>query len=184
MKKISNYFRVIALLAVMPLFLHAQKTARLRINPTNWYVGMKGPNVQLLIYGNNVGKNRMGLKKYEGVNITRVSTVENPNYVFIDLVISPDTKAGNLHFDINHDNKVTSFDYKLANRTAKPRAVTPTDFIYLLMPDRFSNGDSTNDKFADMADPTHDRNNSWKRHGGDLLCVTAHKQETYSQIEL
>jgi glycosidase len=174
MKKISNYYRIAVLLAVMPLLLHAQEPVGLKINPTNWYVGMKSPNVQLLVYGDKVGNGRVKLKEYEGVKITRISTVENPNYVFIDLVISPNAKAGNLHFDINHDGKTTSFDYELANRTAKPQTVTPADFIYLLMPDRFSNGDSTNDKFADMADPTHDRNNPWKRHGGDLQGITNH----------
>ncbi|MFT6479899.1 MAG: hypothetical protein ACJAVP_003056, partial [Spirosomataceae bacterium] len=174
MKKISNHFRIAVLLAVMPLLLHAQETTELKINPTNWYVGMKNPNIQLLVYGDKVGNGRVKLKEYGGVKITRISTVENPNYVFIDLVISPNAKAGNLHLDINHDGKTTSFDYELANRTAKPQAVTPADFIYLLMPDRFSSGDPTNDKFADMADSTHDRNNPWKRHGGDLQGITNH----------
>ncbi|MFB0947671.1 MAG: cyclomaltodextrinase N-terminal domain-containing protein, partial [Spirosomataceae bacterium] len=93
MKKISNHFRIAVLLAVMPLLLHAQETTELKINPTNWYVGMKNPNIQLLVYGDKVGNGRVKLKEYGGVKITRISTVENPNYVFIDLVISPNAKA-------------------------------------------------------------------------------------------
>jgi hypothetical protein len=175
MEKISNNFRATALLTVIPLFLHAQKITNLKINPTSWYISMENPNTQLLVYGEKVRKDRIELKKNEGVNITRVSTVGNLSYAFIDLVISPDAKARDLHFVVNHDSKITNFDYELANKTAKPQAVTPTGFIYLPVPNRFSNGDSTNDKFTDMADQTHDQNNLWKRHNRGLLCVTAHR---------
>lgn len=174
MKKITNYFSIIAFIAIMPLILNAQEVNSLRINPTNWYVGMKNPNVQLLVYGENIGNGRVKLQEYKGVSITSVSTVENPNYVFIDLVISPETKAGTLQFEVNNAGKITKFDYQLLNRTAKPQAITSADFIYLVLPDRFANGNSANDKFADMADPNHDRNNPWKRHGGDLEGITNH----------
>jgi glycosidase len=148
----------------------AQKADITRINPTNWFVGMKNPNVQLMIYGKNLKTSNVILKPYVGVKLKKVHAVENPNYLFVDLEISKNTKPGNLKFTCNG----TSFDYQLKSKSANPRGLSQADFIYLLMPDRFANGDTSNDKFVDMADPNHDRKNPFLRHGGDLNGVAEH----------
>lgn len=164
---------LLSIIVLFPAVSFAQKD--LRINPTNWYVGMKNPNVQLLIYGDQVGKNHVKLKPHEGVTIQSISTVGNPNYIFVNLHIAPDTKAGILNFELTGSKSSMAFTYELRERSeSKPKAVTQSDFIYLIMPDRFSNGDYANDKFTDMADPNHDRANPWKRHGGDLQGVIDH----------
>ncbi len=149
---------------------HAQKAEITKVNPTNWFVGMKNPKVQLMIYGKNLKANNVILKSYAGVKLKKVHTVENPNYLFVDLEISKNTKTGNLKFTCNG----ASFDFQLKSKSANPRGLSQEDFIYLLMPDRFANGNPANDKFADMADPNHDRNNPFFRHGGDLQGVTQH----------
>jgi neopullulanase len=148
----------------------AQKADIARVNPTNWFVGMKNPNVQLMVYGKNLKANNVILKPYVGVKLKKVHTVENPNYLFLDLEISKNTKPGNLKFTCNG----TTFDYQLKSKSGNPRGLSQSDFIYLLMPDRFANGDPSNDKFADMADPNHDRKNPFLRHGGDLKGVSEH----------
>ena len=152
------------------LGLNAQKIVINKINPTNWFVGMQNQNVQLLVYGSDLSKAKIKLNNYEGVKLEKVQFVENPNYVFIDLEISKTTKPGILELVFGQ----TKINYELKSKSAKPLGLNHADFIYLLMPDRFSNGDETNDKFEDMADPNHDRNNPFLRHGGDLQGVTNH----------
>jgi glycosidase len=150
--------------------VQAQKAEISKMNPTNWYVGMKNPNLQVLIYGKNLQSNKLSLKPYLGVKLKKIHTVENPNYLFVDLEIAKNTKPGKLQFSCNG----TSFSYELKAKSANARGLSQADFIYLLMPDRFANGNASNDKFEDMADTNHDRKNPFFRHGGDLQGVTQH----------
>ncbi|HLO44047.1 MAG TPA: glycoside hydrolase family 13 protein [Leadbetterella sp.] len=171
MKKcLTNLYYLGILLLCCVFTVQAQKAEITKVNPTNWFVGMKNPNLQILIYGKNLQSNKLTLKPYAGVKLKKVHTVENPNYLFVDLEIAKNTKAGNLQFSCNG----TSFSYELKAKSAQPRGLSQADFIYLLMPDRFANGDYSNDKFAEMADPNHDRKNPFFRHGGDLQGVTQH----------
>jgi glycosidase len=150
--------------------VQAQKAEISKMNPTNWYVGMKNPNLQVLIYGKNLQSNKLSLKPYLGVKLKKIHTVENPNYLFVDLEIAKNTKPGKLQFSCNG----IIFSYELKAKSANPRGLSQADFIYLLMPDRFANGNASNDKFEDMADTNHDRKNPFFRHGGDLQGVTQH----------
>ena len=152
----------------------AQKPDIQRINPTNWWVGMKNPNLQILLYGNNIASHKISLKAYAGVKIKQIHKVENPNYVFVDLEISQLAKAGTIELTLGGGAETNKILYELKTRNAKPEAVTQADVVYLLMPDRFSNGDESNDKFADMIDSSSDRQSPWLRHGGDLQGVTNH----------
>ncbi|MCP9756918.1 alpha-amylase [Lacihabitans sp. CCS-44] len=168
--KLPNLYYLGIILVFCVFTSQAQKADIARVNPTNWFVGMKNPNLQLMIYGKNLKANNVILKPYVGVKLKKVHTVENPNYLFVDLEISKSTKPGNLKFTCNG----TTFDFQLKSKSANPKGLNQADFIYLLMPDRFANGDPSNDKFADMADPNHDRKNPFLRHGGDLKGVTEH----------
>lgn len=157
-----------------------------RVDPTNWYVGMKNPNVQLLVYGTDLKGSKVSIN-YAGVTLQQVHEVENPNYLFVDLAIGADAKAGKFDIELSKnvsstDKKgktttqavTTKFPYELRNRDQKPQLINSKDFIYLILPDRFANGDPSNDKFSDMADPASDRKNPYLRHGGDLQGVTDH----------
>lgn len=168
--KLPNLYYLGIILVFCVFTSQAQKADIERVNPTNWFVGMKNPNVQLMIYGKNLKANNVILKPYTGVKLKKIHKVENPNYLFLDLEISKNTKPGYLKFTCNG----TSFDFQLKSKSVNPRGLSQADFIYLLMPDRFANGDPSNDKFADMADPNHDRKNPFFRHGGDLQGVTEH----------
>src|SRR4030095_14091885 len=106
--------------------------------------------------------------------------VENVNYVFLDLSIGPDAKPGKLEFKCSTSegpNYIINFEIKprrKGNGTAFAQGVTSKDLVYLLMPDRFSNGDLTNDRIAGMRDQTLNRDSIYHRHGGDLQGVTNH----------
>ncbi len=160
---------LIVLVSIMPPTL-AQNAQIQRINPTNWWVGMKNPTVQLLVYGPNAGTLTYTVN-YAGVKLVKAHTVENPNYVFLDLIIAPTAKAGTVQLVGKRGSQILTQPFNLKARDGSPKGqgVTAADFIYLAMPDRFANGDPTNDKFADMADPNADRANPFYRHGGDLM---------------
>lgn len=140
-----------------------------RVDPTNWWVGMKNPALQLLIHGENLASYAVSLSKYKGVKLIKAHAVENSNYLFLDLLISSKAKAGKLTFVFTRDGERFEQSYELRERKELGQIpIHSGDFIYLILPDRFSNGDPSNDRFPDMADTESDRSNPWLRHGGDL----------------
>jgi hypothetical protein len=153
--------------------------SNVEVYPTNWWVGMKWNKVQIMIHGKDIS-NGEGVKllPYAGVTLLSVEKTDNPNYLFLNISISPSAKPGTVQISIRkHPYYV--IDYKLEaqrknNGNAYAQGVTAADLIYLIMPDRFSNGDPSNDKFADMNDTSSDRNNPFLRHGGDLQGITNH----------
>ncbi len=171
---------------ILSFSLTAQTPSIQRVNPTNWYVGMKNPKLQLLVYGKNINDCSVKIN-YPGVTVEKINKVENPNYLFLDLNIAPTTQPGQMDIElsktiqipkgkkkvIDQIVKITQ-PYQLMARTQKPQTIDSKDFIYLILPDRFSNGDPSNDKFADMADPESDRTKPFIRHGGDLLGIQNH----------
>ena len=163
----------------------AQTPSIQRIDPTNWWVGMKNPELQLLVYGKNLKGSDLKIN-YPGVTIRQVYEVENANYLFVDLYISPEVKAGKFEIElsksvsvqrgkktVNETVRITQ-TYELKVRDKHPQEINSQDFIYLILPDRFSNADPTNDKFADLADPESNRDNPFLRHGGDLPGIQNH----------
>ncbi|MBG8553848.1 glycoside hydrolase family 13 protein [Hymenobacter guriensis] len=163
------FFRLLLAVLLLPLWAAAQAPAITRVNPTSWFVGMKNPNVQLLVYGPNAGTLTYTIT-YPGVKLTKASTVENPNYAFLDLTIAATAKPGKVSIVGKKGTQTVTRTWELLprNPAAKGQGVTQADFIYLAMPDRFANGDPSNDKVATMADPNADRANPFYRHGGDL----------------
>ncbi|UFH54351.1 glycoside hydrolase family 13 protein [Spirosoma sp. KNUC1025] len=168
MKK--NTFSILMAVLMAWRFALAQPAQIQRVNPTNWWVGMKNPNLQLLVYGPNAGTLAYTVN-YPGVKLVKTHTVENPNYAFLDLLISATAKPGTVRITGKRGSQTLTqpFDLKARDGLPKGQGVTSADFIYLAMPDRFANGDTGNDKFADMADPNADRANPFYRHGGDLV---------------
>lgn len=158
-----------------------------RVEPLNWWVGMKNPNLQLLVHGKNIADADVVID-HPRVSLSQVIKVENPNYLFLDLVISPDARAGTFKIKLTANQSTgkgrrtamrrvtTEIPYELKARAdfVKAQGVDQSDLIYLVLPDRFANADSTNDKFADMADTQSDRNNPFLRHGGDLQGIINH----------
>ena len=164
------------------LFTFAQ-TTNYKCYPTHWWTGMKWNKLQLMVHGDKIADNfpmiKMGPKGMslaKGVTLVKINLVENPNYVFLDLVIDPTAKPGKFSFPFV---KNMNLEYELkprrtGNGTAYAQGVTSKDFIYLIMPDRFSNGDESNDKVAGMRDQSLNRDTVFNRHGGDLKGVQNH----------
>ena len=155
--------------------LFAQKVER--IEPMFWYAGMHNPKLQLLVHGENIAASTISLT-YPGVKLVKVNKVENPNYLFLDLELSSTVKAGT--FPVNFTvkgKKIFSYQYELKNRNKNAdriQGVTQKDFIYLLMPDRFSNGDKSNDVVKGLAETALNRDSMYYRHGGDIQGLINH----------
>ena len=149
--------------------------------PTHWWVGMNNPELQLIIHRQNVAHETVTLMKYKGVKVVRQHKMESPNYLLLDLEISKKAKPGKLEFKITNLQSPEAVSYKTFQYELKSRStengktrvlgVNSSDFVYLLMPDRFSNGDPSNDRFTDLRDTDLDRNDKYARHGGDCKGV-------------
>lgn len=150
------------------------------VYPTHWWVGMKNHNLQLMLHQKNISTQTFVLQPYNGVKLLQVHKVESPNYVFIDLIISSTAKPGKLNFKIftsAAQSNTISFELKprrKGNGTAYAQGVRSQDFIYLIMPDRFANGDYNNDKIPGYKDQSLNRDSMYDRHGGDIQGVIDH----------
>lgn len=152
----------------------AQESYQLeRLEPGNWWVGMKNPNLQLLAYGPNIADLNPSID-YPGVQVSAVHKVENPNYLFIDLHIDDNAQAG--RFDIifkQADKNVITQPYQLLAResgSANRQGFDNSDVLYLITPDRFANGNPKNDQVASLKESPN-RENPGGRHGGDIAGV-------------
>jgi glycosidase len=148
------------------------------VNPSNWWVNMKETKLQVIIHGDNISDTKPELN-YPGVTLLQSIHVENPNYLFLYLDIAPETKAGS--FDINFTKNgevVESFEYKLKNRLHENGkgfiGFDHSDTIYLIQPDRYSNGSHKNDSIDGMNEVGVDRAEPYARHGGDLRGIIDH----------
>ncbi len=147
-----------------------------RVEPAFWWAGMKNKNLQLLIYGKEISNAKPTLD-YEGVNISKVVSVENPNYLFIYLHIGDEAKPGHFDIEFKLKNKVyAAYKYELkarASNSASRQGFSPSDVLYLITPDRFVNGDPDNDDLPGMEEIA-DRANNGGRHGGDIKGIHDH----------
>lgn len=153
--------------------------------PTHWWTGMQWNKVQLMIYSNSdrtawTDKSIITIN-YPGVKIKKIQRVENVKYLFLDLEITPGAKPGKVKIDIGliQNKDFFSIDFELKSRRTGngkdfAKGVTSKDFIYLIMPDRFSNGDESNDKVPGMRDQSLNRDTVFNRHGGDLKGIQNH----------
>ena len=140
-----------------------------RLEPTFWWTDMKNPTLQLMLNGNEIANAEFKID-YQGVTIERKQLTDNPNFVFLYLKIDKNTKAGKFSISVLKGKKKQILTYELKTRiqnSAERESFTEADAVYLLMPDRFVNGNSTNDSVAGFSQAVN-RAVSGARHGGDL----------------
>ncbi|MBK6350881.1 MAG: glycoside hydrolase family 13 protein [Proteobacteria bacterium] len=147
-----------------------------RVEPASWWVGMKDDRLQLLVHGTRIADLEPAVQ-YTGVVLDSVERVANPNYLFVNLQISPATRPGSFHISFRKGGKtVASHRYTLNARepdSAVRQGFGPQDVIYLITPDRFANGNPGNDYVKGMPDPLN-RAAPLGRHGGDLAGIARH----------
>lgn len=152
-----------------------------KLYPTNWYTQMKWNKVQILVRGEYEGfKNeKVSLIPFAGVSLDKVSQFENGKYIALDVTVSATAKPGDVIFEFKDGGKAHAVKWTLKSRRegrskSFAQGVYSSDFIYFLMPDRFSNGDVSNDQVAGMRDQSLNRDSIYHRHGGDMQGVIDH----------
>lgn len=147
-----------------------------KLYPTNWWAGMNHNKVQVLVRADE--RNIQDIKvsiDYPGITLKKVHQFENPHYLALDIFISPAAKPGVVK--INFGGDLVNWPLQArreGNGTKYANGATAADLMYLIMPDRFSNGDPTNDRIKGMKDQTLRRDTVFNRHGGDLKGVQNH----------
>ncbi len=152
-----------------------------RIEPASWWVGMKSTQLQLMVHGTGIAAFRPELH-YPGVRIDTVNAVDNRNYLFVNLTISPTARPGTLELKFRQggprqDAQVLHYSYPLLARkagSANRAGFTNADVILNLMPDRFANGNPANDNVIGFADTLNRASNEAGRHGGDIQGIIDH----------
>ena len=161
---------------LLALFASSTLSAdNLRIEPTFWWSGMKNPELQLMVYGKDIA-GYLPSVKYPGVQLKSSVALESPNYLLIYLDVE-NAKPG--RFDITFTKDKKSFNYSYELKARKPNAdrikgFDSSDVLYLIMPDRFANGDPSNDQIPMRTAYKVDRNSPNARHGGDLAGIEQH----------
>lgn len=146
-----------------------------RIDPTDWYVGMKDASLQLMFYGNNL-QGASVTTDYEGVSVDSVVSLPNTHYLLAYLNLR-DAKPGMMTLKLTKGKTAKNVKYELKQREMsgdKRMGFTNADVLYMLMPDRFANGDTKNDQIKGMNKYVCDRTKPSLRHGGDLEGIRKH----------
>lgn len=144
-----------------------------RVEPPNWWVDMQNTHLEVMLYEKGVAAYTEASTAYAGVTVEYVKRQANPNYLFVGLNIAPGTQPGSLQLTLaSRDRAQKSIRYELLPHPRKDWAgrqqLGQQDLIYLIMPDRFANGDPANDVVKGMNEELLNRQKFFFRHGGDL----------------
>jgi len=138
-----------------------------RIEPPFWYEDMRHSNLQILFYGKNIAQNKVTVSG--GITITEILKTENPNYLFVT-INTENCKPQDLVFSFKNGKKIFTEIYSIKKRKENSKfrkSFDSSDMVYLIMPDRFANGDANNDSTTNTTEKA-DRENPGGRHGGDI----------------
>ncbi|WP_353170109.1 glycoside hydrolase family 13 protein [Flavobacterium sp.] len=138
-----------------------------KVEPPFWYENMTNNQVQIMFYGKNIAQNTVTVSN--GVVITQVQKTENPNYVFVSIDLK-NASAQELIFTFKNGKKSFNQSYSIKKRKENSRnrkSFDSSDMMYLIMPDRFANGNEKNDSDSNLQEKAN-RNNPGGRHGGDI----------------
>ncbi len=150
----------------------SQKLPELKIEPPFWYANMPTEKLQISLYGEDISSWRASINA-PGITLVNQLTGDSPNYLFLNLEISPDVTPGNFDLSLKKKKKTLPVQFELKERSAsdnRNQGFTSEDVIYLLMPDRFANGNPDNDTIEGMLEPAR-RDDPSGRHGGDIQGV-------------
>ena len=90
-----------------------------RLEPACWWVGMKNPELQIMVYGKNIASSQVHID-YPGVRIKEIVGVENPNYLFLYLDVSKDASPGTMKliFQKGKEKQIRTFELKERSKKA------------------------------------------------------------------
>lgn len=144
-----------------------------KIEPAFWFTSMKNPQLQLMVYGDKISSSKVNVS-YPGVRLKKVVKADSPNYVFVYLNVSKNARPGHikLNFCDEKECKVVYYELKKRSQNSPSRkGFDSSDVVYLIMVDRFSNGNEKNDNISWMQPYKTDRKLPDSRHGGDIAGI-------------
>lgn len=146
-----------------------------KVAPSFWWAGMKNPELQILLYGEDLALSDVSVSG-EGIYLKETVRQDNPNYLLLYLDLS-EAKAQTFQILLKNGKKKLQIPYELKSRVRRGEDVkgfTSEDVLYLIMPDRFANGNPENDVIDGMREKKMDRADSFARHGGDIQGISNH----------
>jgi len=168
--------KALSLLGALMLSLSSQAVNVNKIDPPFWYVGMQDHVLQLMVYGQDIADATVSID-YPGVSLSSIVKLESKNYLLIYLTLNENVKPGKMPITFTQGKKKLTQEYELKARSKKGEehiGFNNSDVLYLLMPDRFANGNPDNDQIEGMIEYTVDRSKPSNRHGGDLKGIQDH----------
>ena len=168
----KNLLLILIICLLLPSFLSAKG---ITVEPAFWWSGMKNPELQLMVYGENIASFRPSVS-YPGVKLKSSVALESPNYLLVYLDVE-NAQPGSFDITFTKDKKQIKMPYELKARkkdACKIKGFDSSDVLYLIMPDRFANGDPSNDNLVMKTTYKTDRNDPSARHGGDLAGIEKH----------
>lgn len=146
------------------------------VEPPTWWTGMK-TDLQLMVRGEGISGYDISVAGGKGVYVKAVHKADSPNYLFADIEISDKAAAGTYYLVFSNNGKAAfKYPYEIASRnegSATRTSFGTSDMVYLIMPDRFANGDPSNDSTEDTTEKA-DREAYFGRHGGDIQGIIDH----------
>jgi glycosidase len=146
-----------------------------KVAPSFWWAGMKNPELQILLYGEELALSDVSVSG-EGIYLKETVRQDNPNYLLLYFDLS-EAKAQTFQILLKSGKKERQIPYELKSRVRRGEDVkgfTSEDVLYLIMPDRFANGCPENDVIDGMREKTVNRADGFARHGGDLQGISNH----------
>lgn len=146
-----------------------------KVAPSFWWAGMKNPKLQILLYGEDLALSDVSVSG-EGIYLKETVRQDNPNYLLLYLDLS-EAKAQTFQILLKYGKKKLQIPYELKSRVRRGEDVkgfTSEDVLYLIMPDRFANGNPENDVVDGMREKKIDRADAFARHGGDIQGISNH----------
>lgn len=144
-----------------------------KIEPPSWWTNSTVNPVRVLLTGKNLKNAKITSNNSSALTVAAANSSENGEYLFFDLNIKPDAKAGKYKIGLTNGGATTDFEFEIfakSTQTGRNQGYTPDDVIYFLIPDRFADGDTTNNDPA-KSKGLYDRKFGRHYHGGDLQGV-------------
>ena len=146
-----------------------------RVEPTDWYVGMKDPSLQLMVYGEGIREAQVSTD-YPGVRVDSLVRLDSPNYLLVYLDLSG-AQPGEMKLRFTMGKSKKEVNYRLKARAMageERKGFSNADVLYMLMPDRFAQGKDHKAQVKGMNPYVEDRSKPSLRHGGDLQGIRDH----------
>lgn len=169
-------FQLLFLIIIFNFHLYGQDFL-FHVEPLNWWVDMKSPKFEILVHGDKVGECDVNILD-ERIKLIKTINLENPNYIVLGIQILERSKAFSFDIEFSKEGKLfEKYNYQLLKKSKRiltKDTYNSSDVIYLITPDRFSNGDKKNDIVSSLREKKINRRKPSFRHGGDIKGIINH----------